>query len=78
MIQVGKRYRAPGTLDIDFDVVAYSGVSETNDVVTIKYWNRHYAIYQGNPETLFLDPRVTSKWVEVAKDFTPPKGSSER
>ena len=61
MFQPGKLYRHISTLDIDLFI---SGILPTGSVI-VRYWNRHYKMFQGNQEVVVIKESDYSKWSEV-------------
>lgn len=57
----GRFYRHLSTLDIDIHVL---GVTSSEDTLCVRYFNRHYKIYQGEVEYI-QTPKDVSLWTEV-------------
>lgn len=57
-----KLYRHDNCLDIDLFVIKKCSEDSNGCTLNVKYYNRHYKVFQGDEETVFIKKENYNDW----------------
>lgn len=64
-----KYYRHKNCLDIDIAIIGSLKETEEGTEAVVMYWNRHWNMFQGEPEKVLIVKEQYANWSELPEEI---------